>query len=139
MWVLAGLSGVDGQLLWSRGLSGTLAACAIARFVPLPGGGLLSAGGLSGTAAVDVSPVTEAGAGSACLLTLDAPGEGGHLQRFGNDSPALFAGVAIDPTAHPIVTGWTASDFDLGASGTVVAHCEKSVACRQRFVARLAP
>lgn len=137
--VLAGLSGVDGHPLWSRALTDTLAWCTRAPIVPLPGGRLLSAGGLSGTAAVDVSPVTEAGAGSACLLTLDAPGEGGHLQRFGNDSPALFASVALDPTAHPIVTGWTATDFDLGASGIVASHCEKSPGCRQYFVARLAP
>jgi outer membrane protein assembly factor BamB len=137
--ILSGLSGFDGHLLWTRPLSGTLAACTIARIVPLPGGRLLTAGGLFGTVAADVSPVTAAGSGSACLLTLDAPGAGGHLQRFGDDGPGLFAGVAIDPTAHPIVTGWTATGFDLGASGIVVSHCEKSLGCRQRFLARLAP
>lgn len=137
--VLVSLSGVDGYLLWSHPLTGTLAACAVARIVPLPGGRLLTAGGLFGTVAVDVSPVTEAGSGSACLLTLDAPGEGGHLQRFGDDGPGLFASVVIDPTAHPIVTGWTATGFDLGASGIVESHCEKSLGCRQHFLARLAP
>jgi outer membrane protein assembly factor BamB len=137
--ILSGLSGVDGHLLWTRALTDTLAACTIARIVPLPGGRILTAGGLFGTVAGDVSPVTEAGSGSACLMTLDAPGTGGHLRRFGDSSSQRFDGVALDPTAHPIVTGWAASDFDLGASGVVVAHCEKSISCRQHFVARLAP